>query len=139
MIELNIWFFVLLANFLFLIFILNIILFQPLLKLFRERETIVKDSLEGAQSLTNKKDEALSVLQNELSRASEEAKELFKKLRQEGLDTQKEHMNKVQDEVMKKMEKAREEISDEVLRAKETLRVEIDNYTANIVKKLIPL
>ena len=42
MLELNKWIFVLALNFLILLLILNVILFKPLLKIFKEREDTVK-------------------------------------------------------------------------------------------------
>ncbi len=137
MIELNKWFFVLLANLLILIYILNIILFKPLLKLFKEREAIINDSLSAAKTLNDKKDKSLSLLHSELSQTNEEAKELFKNLRQEGVNIQKEYINKAHDESMKMIEKAREEIIAEASAVKEKLRSDIEKYSEDIVKKLI--
>ena len=55
MLGLNKWFFVLLLNFLALLYVLNIILFKPLLKLFSHRENSIKDSLNAARDMDKKK------------------------------------------------------------------------------------
>ena len=57
MLEFNQWFFVLLANFLVLLFVLNHILFQPLAKIMRERESATIGALDEAKSMTRKKDQ----------------------------------------------------------------------------------
>ena len=44
------WLLVLLVNFLVLVYILNILLFRPLLALFKERESSVRGSLDAARS-----------------------------------------------------------------------------------------
>ncbi len=137
MLELNKWFFVLLFNFLVLVYLLNIILFKPLLSLFRERERIVKDSLDTARSLADQKDTAMSSLQSEMTKAREDAKELYKSLKQEGLDIQKEYVDKAYEEALKMIEEAREGISAEAISAKGKLRSEVERYTDTIVEKLL--
>ncbi len=51
MLDINKWFFVQLANFLLLLIILNIILFKPFLRLFKEREDNTKGALDSAKTI----------------------------------------------------------------------------------------
>jgi len=83
------WFIVLLVNFLVLVYVLNIILFKPLLRIFKEREEGVKGSLDAAKEMDRKKEEGLEKMNKELSEARQKAKDVFEKLREDALSKQK--------------------------------------------------
>ena len=51
------WLLVLTANFLGLVYILNIILFRPMLKVYLERESLTKGSLDAAKEMNSRKEE----------------------------------------------------------------------------------
>ncbi len=137
MIELNQWFFVLLANFLILIYVLNIILFKPLLALFKEREKIIDGSLKAAKELEEQKNKALANMQDELARANAKATYIYDALKQEGLEKQRESLERSHEEAMEAVERARVEIAGEADKARQRLRQEIDRYSESIVQKLI--
>ena len=137
MLEFNHWFFVLLANFLVLYFVLSAILFKPLAKIFKEREAATKGSLDEAKELTRKKDEALSSMNAELVSARVKAKETYDSLREAGSAVQKEMLSKTESEAVAMIEKARREIHSEAQKARETLKADIDKFSDEIVAKLV--
>lgn len=131
------WMVILAVQFLALIFILNIILFKPLLKIFREREDTVKGSLEASQEMTQKKDESIATLNRELAAARARAKEAFEGLRNEGLDRQKEVLSEAESAATDMLQKAREELKTEAVRARESMRADVDSFSDEIVRKLV--
>jgi len=137
MIELNKWFFVQLANFLLLLFLLNLLLFRPLLSLFKERKESVQGALEEAKSLNEKKDEQLMKFRQELSLAREEARELYSSLREEGLGVQKKLISEAHEEAMREIEKAREDIRKETENARRKLGEDVRRFSDEIVRKLV--
>jgi len=137
MLELNKWFFVLALNFLVLLFILNIILFKPLLKLFKEREDTVKGSLDAAKDMGNKREEGIARLNRELAEARNKSKEVFEAFRTEGLGKQKGVLSSAEAEASEMIEKARSEIRVEAENARKTLRDDVDKFSDEIVRKLV--
>jgi len=137
MIELNKWFIVQLINFLALLIILNIILFEPLLKLFRQRKENIEGAIEEAKRLNEKKDNELEYYNKELTEAREKAKEVYNMLRQQGLEQQKEMIIKAQQEASKEIEKAKEKIRQETEKSKEELREYVKSFSTEIMKKLL--
>ncbi|MEW6409009.1 MAG: ATP synthase F0 subunit B, partial [Nitrospirota bacterium] len=69
MIELNKWFFIQLFNFLFLLIILNILLFKPILRIIRKRSDAISIALDEAKALREKSERLLA----EFNRAIAEA------------------------------------------------------------------
>jgi len=137
MLELNVWFFVLAANFFALLFILNIILFKPLLKIFKEREETVKGSLDAAKDMNNRREEAIAGLNREFADARSKAKEIFETLKAEGMQKQKEILSVASAEASRILEEARAELRVEAEKARKALRVDVDKFSDEIVRKLV--
>ncbi|TAN44905.1 MAG: hypothetical protein EPN22_04930 [Nitrospirae bacterium] len=137
MLEFNAWFFVLLANFLVLLFVLNKILFQPLAKIMKERESVVNSALDEAKSLTLKKDEAILKMNAELQATRLKAKNVSDSIRAEGQAVQKSALSKAEAEALSMLEGARAELKEKAEKARAGLKADIDKFSEEIVNKLV--
>jgi F-type H+-transporting ATPase subunit b len=137
MLDINMWFFVLALNFLALLFILNIILFKPLLKIFKEREDTVKGSLDAAKDMSNRREETIARMNKELAETRNKAKDVFEALKAEGLQNQKEVLSKAEAEASQVLEKAKADLKAEAEKARTTLRADVDKFSDEIVRKLV--
>jgi F-type H+-transporting ATPase subunit b len=137
MLEFNKWFFVLLLNFLVLLYVLNIILFRPLLRLFTERENAIKGSLDAATELNKRKDDAVAAMNQELKAAIGKSNELFETIRKEGLERQKENLEGANKQALDLIGKAKAELRTESDKARQKLRADVEKFSDEIVKKLV--
>lgn len=137
MLEFNKWFFVLLANFLFLIFILNIILFKPLMRLFEERRDGIDGSLKKARELTQRREELMAQLNRELLEANRKAKEIINQYTEEGKKRQAEILMEAERRAQEILLKARQEIALQTEEARKALRADIERLSDEIVNKLV--
>lgn len=137
MLELNYWFFVLAANFLALLFVLNRILFRPLLKIFEERREAITGSLEKAKELGLRREETLEALKKDFAAASAQAREAFNSLRAEGLADQKRMLEAASEEASRILESARGELRAEAEKARASLRADVEKFSEEIVSKLV--
>jgi F-type H+-transporting ATPase subunit b len=137
MLELNKWFFVLLVNFLVLVYVLNIILFKPLLKVFKERTDTVRDALDAAKNMQERRQQVEEEIKKGLSEAALKARETFEALRAEGLQKQQEILSAANKEASAIAEKAREELRAEAEKARQALRADVERFSEEIVKKLV--
>ncbi|KJR41297.1 ATP synthase B' chain [Candidatus Magnetoovum chiemensis] len=138
MLEINkFWFLVQVLNFVALIFILNTILFRPLLNLFKARELTKKDSLDKAAKMNAEKDAGMAEIKREFAYAHQKAHEEFIKLRQSGLEAQKDIIRKTHDEAVNQLYYALREISQATERAKEDLRPKYNMMTEDIKNRFI--
>lgn len=126
-----------LINFLVLLFILNSILLQPLLKIFKERDDTVKGDLDAARDMSTKREESIARLNRELSDARSKAKETFEVLRTEGVQKQKEVLSAAESEAVSIIEKAKVEIRSDAEKARQALRADVDKFSDEIVRKLV--
>ena len=137
MLELNNWFFVLLLNFLVLLYLLNIILFKPLLRLFTEREDTINNSLNAARDLEKKKDEALLQMNRELKDAHNKAREIFETMRVQGIERQRELLEAASSEASGLIYNARTDLKKEAGRVRQQLHADAEKFSDEIVRKLI--
>lgn len=131
------WLLILAANFLGLIYLLNIILFRPLLKVFDERERMTKGSLDAAKEMDSRKEEGIERMNKEISDARSKAKEAFEGLRNEGLDVQKSLLSDAEAVAAGMLQKAREELRSEGEKARKSLKADIEKFSDEIVRKLV--
>ena len=132
-----IWFLVLLVQFIALIFILNAILFSPLMKIFKQRDDTVKGALDAAKEMTEKREEGIAKMNRELAEARTRAKEIFEALKAEGIGKQREVLSSTEAEAVTTLEKARVEIRAEAEKARQALRADVDKFSDEIVRKLV--
>jgi len=137
MLEINGWFFVQLANFLILLFLLNTILFKPLLKLFKEREDNTKGALDSASDMDREKDGVLEQIEEKLSGARTEARSIFENLSNDALEVQKRAVQSAQNESMEINKKARAELEAATDKARIALKSDIEAFSKQIVEKLV--
>jgi len=131
------WLLVLAANFLGLVFILNIILFKPMLKIFSERQDSVKGSLEAAREMNTRKEEGIARLNSEIADARKRAKDVFEGMRSEGQNRQKELLSEAEEKAAGMLQKAREELRAEVVKARHALKADVEKFSDEIVRKLV--
>lgn len=125
MIELNFTFFIQIINFLLLIFILNQLLYKPILKILEEREERVNGGQQAAkkliedsqayvndynQKLHNAKIEALNAKNAARGAASDEANSFITEARGKA----EEIIDQMQQEMTKEIDKAKKELEPEL-------------------------
>jgi F-type H+-transporting ATPase subunit b len=137
MLDFNHWFFVLVVNFLVLLFVLNKILFQPLAKIFKERESATKGALDEARNMTSTKDEAVAKMNAELLAAKNMAKKAFDTLKDQGQSVQKEALSKAEGQAVAMIEKARMELQAETEKARAALKADIETFSEEIAVRLV--
>lgn len=137
MLELNKWFFAQLANFLLLLIILNIILFKPLLRLFRDRDAGINGDLNAAKSMGREKDNLLAQINSKLVEGRTRAKAIFEDLSKEGTEAQKQALDTARNEAAELNRKAKAELESAVERARASLRSDVENFSKQIVEKLV--
>ncbi|MBF0541578.1 MAG: ATP synthase F0 subunit B [Nitrospirae bacterium] len=137
MIELQKWFFVLLANFIVLIILLRIILFKPLLALFAQRRNIVEEAMAAVRRYNEERTRNQSLIENEVINTNEKINTIIDTLKNEGVTLQKEYIQKAQEEALSMIEKAGKEISLEAEKARQSLKSDIETYASEILTKVL--
>lgn len=137
MIELERWFFVLLANFIVLLILLRIILFKPMLSLFNQRKSIVDEAMDAVRRYNEESSRNQSLIESETLNTNEKINSMIESLRSEGLTAQKEYIQKAQDEALSMIENANKEIALEAEKVRKALKADIETYANEISGKVL--
>lgn len=137
MLDVNAWFFAQLANFIFLLIILNAILYKPFLRLFKERDDNTKGALEKAKALDSEKDGLLAQIDAKLAEARGKARTSFETLSKEGADIQRSALEASQNEALEINRKAKVELEAATEKARASLRSDVETFAKQIVEKLV--
>ena len=131
------WLLILAANFIVLMFILNAILYKPLLKIFKDREASTKGFLDAARDMSGNKEAGIEKMNREIAEARKKAKGVFDNMRNEGLNAQKQALSEAEAAAAGLLQKAREELKGEVVKATQALRGDVEKFSDEIVRKLV--
>lgn len=137
MLELNYWFFVQLVNFLILLYVLNVLLFRPLLRQLKERDDRITGYLDQSKDLEQEKNNLLKKLDEKLARTRDSAKEVFEGLRSEGLEAQKRELDSAREDAEQLSKEATKKLEAATAKAREALRGDVESFARKIVEKMV--
>jgi F-type H+-transporting ATPase subunit b len=137
MLELNYWFFVQLVNFLILLYVLNVLLFRPLLRQLKERDDRITGYLDQSKEMEQKKNDLLKKLDEKLARTRDSAKEVFEGLRSEGIEAQKRELDSAREDAEQLSKDAKEKLEAAAAKARDALRGDVESFARKIVEKMV--
>jgi F-type H+-transporting ATPase subunit b len=137
MLELNYWFFVQLVNFLILLYVLNVLLFRPLLRQLKERDDRITGYLDQSKDMEQEKNDLLKKLDEKLARTRDSAKEVFEGLRSEGLEDQKRELDSAREDAEQLSKEATKKLEAASAKAREALRGDVESFARKIVEKMV--
>lgn len=137
MVDINYTLFVQLANFIFLIIVLNFLLLKPVMKHLSGREDKIKSSHDDAKENAARAEELLAEFDRELADARMKASQAYNGLQQEGAAVQRERIATAKAEAQKEVEAARAAIAAEAGKAREILKAEMEKLPREMASKLL--
>jgi F-type H+-transporting ATPase subunit b len=112
-------------------------LFEPMVKLFEEREK----RIEGAKLLARKTDEAsagaLSKYEEQMAKARAAANQERDKLRAEGIKAENEILGKVRAQTAKSLEEGRAQLNGELTAARTKLKVDVQSLAKELAGRVL--
>lgn len=137
MLDINGWFFVQLANITILFLFLNYVLFQPFLRLFKERQDNIQGALDKAKEIDQDKDALLANIDAKLNDARSKARTHFEEASNEGLEIQRNAFEAAQAEALEINKKAKADLEAATGKARAALRSDVKSFSKQIVEKLV--
>ena len=131
------WLSVQMASFLALLFVLNIILFKPVLNQLKERDDRINGYLDKAKVMDKDKDNLLKELDAKLAQTRDQAKVVYEELRSKGLEAQRNDLDSAGKETEKMSQEALEKLKASADKARESLRGNVEAFSKKIVEKMV--
>ena len=137
MINLDWTLFVQMINFLVLLFILNHLLYKPVLKILDERKNKINDAANTVKELERSSEEKLTLYHEQIQAAKIEALSQKEKIKAEGVEARSNLIDQVKEESDKILLQTREGIEKEAALVREALRRQSEEMATAIAEKLL--
>ena len=125
------------ANFLLLLFLLNIILFKPIRNILSKRKNEEDSLQEIIEELQSKTGQYSKDLEESISAARKEGFQQKENFKTEGFEEEKGVLNAANASAEDKIAKAQEEIEGRMAKARESLRVEVDHFSRELAERML--
>jgi len=134
----NVWTFLFqIINLLIVIAILNKLLYQPVIKIMREREESIERSIADAKAAKVDSEKLLVEYQGKMDNAKQEAQEIINSASKTGEDMKQQIVSEAQEEAARTVAKAKEEIIGEKTKALAEIRNEVANLALLAAGKVV--
>jgi F-type H+-transporting ATPase subunit b len=134
-IDYTLW--VQMANFLILMFILNLLLYKPILGIIDKRKKQLQDTEEEIKRLNQSVEERMAAYEEKLRQAKMDAVEKKQEIIKEGAERAKSIIDAAKGEIPGMMEKFHGEMNREVDEARRTLTNQSKKISVEIAEKLL--
>ena len=137
MIELNWSIFIQMINFLLLIFILNIVLYKPILKILNERETKILDAQNKIKELSDETSKLISNYNNKLQEAKVAAVTEKNNAKKSAVDKANSIIEESRIEAEDYILKMKQQISQEIETARKEFEPELEKIGLTIAEQVL--
>ena len=126
-----------LVIFLVALFLLNRLVFRPLLGVWDRREELTAGTLREAEEMTRKADSTIAAYNEKLAEARAQATETRNELRQQGQGESSKMLLSAREVAQAELEGARETLESEVAKIRTDLQGEIESLAAEISNRVL--
>ena len=130
-------FFIQIANFLFLIFLLNIIAYRPIRGILDRRKDEMTSDIKLAGEWKQKTEEYSKDLEESISQTRKEGMKEKGILKDQGIEQEREMLKEVYSSIEANIEKARENIRERMHQVSETLQNETESFSRELAEKIL--
>ena len=125
------------ANFLFLLFILNILLYKPIRQILSQRKEEMDSFVGMIGEFEDKSAQSSKALEENKAEATKEGLKEKETLKGEGSDQEKSLLKAATSEASEKLDQARDEIAASMVSARQTLEKELGRFSRELAQKIL--
>ena len=137
MLKIDYSLFLQIANFLFLLIILNVILYRPIRDVLRKRRAEMEALENGIEDLEDQAEDLTEDLEESLAGARREGSDLKESLRHLGMEEEKGMVETAMSAAGDKISQAREEMERKLAEVRRTLDAELSAFSKELAEKLL--
>lgn len=125
------------VNFLFLILLLNLIVFRPIRNILNKRKEEVSSDRDMIQGLDQKADKYSTELEANISDTKKKGVMEIEALKSKGMEEEQRLLKETYSMIQDRLEKAKMELEEKRLKAGESLKGEIKGFSTDLVEKFL--
>ena len=137
MLKIDYTLFIQIANFLFLLFVLNLFLFRPIRRILEQRSEKVRTFEGMIADFQNKAAQYAKELEESAAAANKEGIREKETLRSDGLDGEKGMLREAMSSATEKIDQARKDIDNKVIEARQSLETQLGAFSKELAEKIL--
>jgi len=137
MLEIDYTLFIQIANFLILLFLMNIILYRPIRGILNRRKEEMTSTEEQAVEWSQKADKFSGELEENTSKTRQEGLREKEDLKNEGLQDEKVMLQDASETAEEKLLNARDEIQEKLGHVRQSLQAEVKGFSQELAEKIL--
>ena len=137
MLKIDYTLFIQIANFLFLLFVLNLVLYRPIRRILEQRSEKVRTFERMIAEFQNKAAQYSKELQESAAAANKEGIREKETLRSDGLDGEKGMLREAMSSATEKIDQARKDIDNKVVEVRQSLETQLGAFSKELAEKIL--
>jgi len=137
MLKIDYTLFIQIANFLFLLFVLNLFLYRPIRRILEQRSEEVRTFEGMIAEFQNNAARYAKELEEKAAAANKEGIREKETLRSDGLDGEKGMLREATSTATEKIEQARRDIDHKATEARQLLETQLDAFSKELAEKIL--
>ena len=137
MLEINYTLFIQIANFLFLLFLLNIIVYRPIREILNRRREEISSAEGITEDWKQKADTFAEELEENITVTRKEGFKERENLKEEGVKEERVMLQGAYSTVEEKTMKTREEIQERMVQVRQSLQAELGGFSKELAEKIL--
>ncbi len=129
--------FIQMASFIFLVILLNIILYRPIRRILIMRKNEISSMEEVTRDLKHKADDYLKEYEDNLSDANKKGIKEKNDLKNRGMEEERETLQQTYSSVEERTRNARMDIQDRISHARQSLQTELESFSQDLAEKIL--
>jgi F-type H+-transporting ATPase subunit b len=125
------------ANFLILLFLLNIIAYRPIRRIIYQRKDDMASMVNITEEWGKKAEKFAQELEINEAVTRKEGQKEKEGLKNKGFEDERAMLQEVYSNTEENLEKARQEIQERLKRAQQSLQAEVDDFSQELAKKIL--
>ena len=125
------------ANFLFLLFLLNIIVYRPIRRIISKRKADMSSSEDTTQTWRQKAEKCSQEYEENILETRKQGLSQRENIKDEGIKKEREMLRVTYASVEERIDEARKEIQDRIAQAKQSLQTELEAFSRELAEKIL--
>ena len=137
MIEIDWTFFLQFANFIVLLFVLNVLLYRPLRRVMADRKQTIDGSYQSAKDMESRIQEKMERYQAQLKEAKMRGNQEKASFRQEALEQEAKIVGEARESASARLQNIKDQVAQEAASASAALKSETETLAGQIASKVL--
>jgi F-type H+-transporting ATPase subunit b len=137
MIDINVTLLVQMANFLILLFLLNLVLYRPIRRIIQKRNQVVDDFTTTIDSMTTSAQEAMNTFAQKIREARVQGAASVQMLKDEAHEAESKVIAEKNQEAQAKISQVRKQLQSEIQETRGKLQAQVQAFSLAVAEKIL--